>query len=112
MGADAQGSDFAREASDEERAFHAAQSSGGDGDRGPPRESSRPNDEGSSREKAEPREAREPRESREAREPRESREPRSDSGSQAPLDLPPPPAAKPFVVWSSSPGDSDTRRDE
>jgi ribonuclease E len=115
MGGDAPGSDFAREASDEERAFHAAQSSGVDGNRGPPREASRPNDEGSSGDRAEPREVREPREPREPRESRESREPReprSDSGAQAPLDLPPPPAAKPFVVWSSSPGDPDTRRDE
>ena len=100
MSGEPQNGDYAREASDEERAFHAAQSSGGDGDRGAPREPSRSNHEGSSGERAEPREAREP------------REPRSDTGSQAPLDLPPSPAAKPFVVWSSSPGDTDTRRDE
>jgi hypothetical protein len=45
------------------------------------------------------------------------REPQRESrneGSQAPLDLPPPPPTKPFVVWSSSPSDSPpvTRRDE
>jgi len=42
--------------------------------------------------------------------PREQR----NEGSQAPLDLPPPPATKPFVVWSSSPTDATpgTRRDE
>ena len=40
------------------------------------------------------------------------REQRSE-GTQAPLDLPPPPPAKPFVVWSSSPtGTPETRRDE
>jgi hypothetical protein len=41
------------------------------------------------------------------------RESRSE-GSQAPLDLPPPPPSKSFVVWSSSPGDNPdgTRRDE
>ena len=80
MGGDsAPGGEYAREASDEERAFHAAQHQ-------------------------EPRE-----EPREAREPREQR----NEGSQAPLDLPPPPAAKPFVVWSSSPsGDPGSRRDE
>jgi hypothetical protein len=33
---------------------------------------------------------------------RESR----NEGTQAPLDLPPPPPTKPFVVWSSSPADS------
>jgi hypothetical protein len=42
--------------------------------------------------------------------PRESR----SENSQAPLDLPPPPPTKPFVVWSSSPSDSmpGPRRDE
>jgi ribonuclease E len=80
------GSDFAREASDEERAFHAAQSSGDDHGNREPRAPSGDNFE-----------------------PRESR---GDSGTQAPLDLPPPPASKPFVVWSSSPGDAGERRDE
>jgi hypothetical protein len=49
----------------------------------------------------------------EPREPREPREQRNE-GTQAPLDLPPPPQAKPFVVWSSSPADapSTPRRDE
>jgi hypothetical protein len=43
-----------------------------------------------------------------------SEAPREQQSSQAPLDLPPPPQAKPFVVWSSSPSDSSggTRRDE
>jgi hypothetical protein len=42
--------------------------------------------------------------------PREQR----NEGTQAPLDLPPPPQAKPFVVWSSSPSDAPPapRRDE
>jgi hypothetical protein len=41
------------------------------------------------------------------------REARNES-SQAPLDLPPPPPTKPFVVWSSSPTDAapGTNRDE
>jgi hypothetical protein len=41
------------------------------------------------------------------------REQRSE-GTQAPLDLPPPPPSKPFVVWSSAPSDSPPteRRDE
>jgi hypothetical protein len=41
------------------------------------------------------------------------REQRSE-GTQAPLDLPPPPQAKPFVVWSSAPSDAPPgeRRDE
>ena len=43
------------------------------------------------------------------------REPvREQRNEQAPLDLPPPPATKPFVVWSSSPGEAPpvVRRDE
>jgi ribonuclease E len=93
-GAEAGPGDFAREASPEERAFHAAQSNGDreHSSESAPRESSPP------RENAEPRS-----------------EPRRDAqqGSQAPLDLPPPPAAKPFVVWSSGPGDaSPDRRDD
>jgi hypothetical protein len=46
-----------------------------------------------------------------AREPQ--REQRNE-GTQAPLDLPPPPPTKPFVVWSSSPADAPpvTHRDE
>jgi ribonuclease E len=107
MGSDAPGSGFAREASDDERAFHAAQNSSGDGGNHEPREPS-----GGASEPREAREPREPREPRESRESRESREPRPESGSQAPLDLPPPPASKPFVVWSSTPGDSPERRDE
>jgi hypothetical protein len=40
--------------------------------------------------------------------------PREQQSSQAPLDLPPPPPSKPFVVWSSSPADAPAvpRRDE
>ena len=96
MGSDVnQNSEFAREASDEERAFHAAQSSAGDGGNRESREA--------------PAADFEPKEPREAREPRESR---SEGGSQAPLDLPPPPASKPFVVWSSTPDGTSDRRDD
>jgi ribonuclease E len=89
---EAPGFDNAREASDDERAFHAQQSNGG-----PQSEAPR---ESSPGERSEP-----PREA-----PRESR----SEGTQAPLDLPPPPPSKPFVVWSSSPTDSPgvPRRDE
>jgi ribonuclease E len=92
MAGESQG-DFsgAREASAEEREFHAQQNNGGQFDS--PRESA----------------AQEPAPAARAEPPRESR----NEGSQAPLDLPPPPPAKPFVVWSSSPGDSPgERRDE
>jgi ribonuclease E len=83
----------AREASPEEREFHARMSNGTSPESAPPRD-------------PEPREAA-PQERSEP--PRESR----NEGTQAPLDLPPPPPAKPFVVWSSSPSDSPgTRRDE
>ena len=37
---------------------------------------------------------------------------RHAKAGQAPLDLPPPPPSKPFVVWSSNPSDSPTQRDE
>ncbi len=77
----------AREASAEEREFHAQQSNGTQPD------APRPSEPPAERTEAPPRES-------------------SSEGSQAPLDLPPPPPAKPFVVWSSSPGDGDTRRDE
>ena len=50
------------------------------------------------------------------REPVERAEPAREArneGTQAPLDLPPPPPAKPFVVWSSGPGEGPSpRRDE
>ena len=88
----------AREASPEERAFHDSQNNG---HRAEPRADQGAREEG-------------PRESAPERsEPRsEPREQRGES-SQAPLDLPPPPPAKPFVVWSSSPsGSSGERRDE
>jgi hypothetical protein len=94
MGGDTNG-DYAgaREASAEEREFHAQQTNG-----------SRPE---APRESAPPA-AESPVERTEAP-PRESR----SEGSQAPLDFPPPPAAKPFVVWSSAPSDSpEGRRDE
>jgi len=85
----------AREASPEDRAFHAQQSNG-----------DRPND-------FDPQPSAEPaRESAPPAEPREPREPRQEN-TQAPLDLPPPPPAKPFVVWSSSPTDAPgNRRDD
>jgi len=85
----------AREASPEERAFHAQQSNG-----------DRPND-------FDPQPSAEPaRESAPPAEPAEPREPRQEN-TQAPLDLPPPPPAKPFVVWSSSPTDAPgNRRDD
>ncbi|HUQ09500.1 MAG TPA: Rne/Rng family ribonuclease [Steroidobacteraceae bacterium] len=140
-GESAPGSEFAREASDDERAFHAAQhSSGGspegNGDRSEPRDETprapreegpravesqseprEPREQREQREPREPREAREPREPRETREPREAREPREpreqrSESSQSPLDLPPPPAAKPFVVWSSNPDGTSDHRDE
>jgi ribonuclease E len=89
----------AREASSLERAFHDSQN-GQRADQGPREEG--PREEGpreSAPERAEPR-------------PEPPREQRNES-SQAPLDLPPPPPAKPFVVWSSSPGGSSgERRDE
>jgi ribonuclease E len=95
IGAEAGSGDFAREASPEERAFHASQNNG---------------DRVQSSSDNAPREASPPRENAEPRsEPRRE----SSQGSQAPLDLPPPPAAKPFVVWSSGSGDAPTdRRDD
>ena len=80
----------AREASPEERAFHDSQANGAP--QGAPREAPA--------ERSEERHAEPPREQR-------------SEAAQAPLDLPPPPPAKPFVVWSSSPGGSSgERRDE
>jgi len=46
-----------------------------------------------------------------SQEPRESA-PREQQSSQAPLDLPPPPPSKPFVVWSSSPAETPVPRRE
>jgi hypothetical protein len=56
---------------------------------------------------------REPAPAGHSQEPREAA-PREQQSSQAPLDLPPPPQSKPFVVWSSSPSEAPTepRRDE
>jgi len=90
----------AREASDEEREFHAQMSNGNraeNHDQGG-------NEASAARESAPPVER--------SQEPRESA-PREQQSSQAPLDLPPPPPSKPFVVWSSSPSDPEApRRDE
>jgi ribonuclease E len=80
----------AREASPEEREFHAQQGNG------------------------EPRSG-QPHESHSSDAPERSEAPREShgAGAQAPLDLPPPPPAKPFVVWSSNPGESpEPRRDD
>jgi ribonuclease E len=106
----------AREASAEEREFHARQSNGepaGDtrssGDSAPrdshPQESA-PRD-------TAPRESA-PRESAPREESRPSESRSGGENSQSSFDLPPPPAAKPFVVWSSSPtgGGNGPRRDE
>ena len=92
----------AREASPEERAFHAQQSNGSHSNADEVREPAVQR-ESAPREQA-------PREPAERAEPaRESR----GEGAQAPLDLPPPPAPKPYVVWSSGPSDSSSpRRDE
>jgi ribonuclease E len=100
----------AREASDEEREFHAQMSNGNRGE----------SHESGGYESAAPRdpagdnasEHREPREPREPREQQSSQAPREQQSAQAPLDLPPPPQAKPFVVWSSSPADAPAPRRE
>ena len=90
----------AREASDEEREFHAQMSNGNRAEG---------HDQGGFESSA-------PRESAPAGHSQEPREaaPREQQSSQAPLDLPPPPQAKPFVVWSSSPSEAPPvpRRDE
>lgn len=103
MGGETQpGSEFAgaREASDEEREFHAQMTNG---NRGEPQEQPAHHEA--------PRQSSAETSSEPAREPQ--REQRNE-GTQAPLDLPPPPPTKPFVVWSSSPGDAPpaTHRDE
>jgi hypothetical protein len=94
------GGDFAgaREASDEEREFHAQMTNGNRGGS----EHSEPAHQEAARDSSAGPSEREP--------PREQR----NEGTQAPLDLPPPPPTKPFVVWSSSPSDAPpvTRRDE
>jgi ribonuclease E len=92
----------AREASDEERAFHHQQANGSRADEPGERPSDTPRE--AAHEPAE-----RPERVENAEPPREQR----SEGTQAPLDLPPPPPAKPFVVWSSSPtGTPETRRDE
>jgi len=107
----------AREASPEERAFHAQQATGGR-----PEGYEHSGGESAAQDRGEqPREqhGEPPREQRGEQhgEPRERSEPQReqrDAGTQAPLDLPPPPQSKPFVVWSSAPtsGTPETRRDE
>jgi hypothetical protein len=86
----------AREASEEERAFHAQQ---GNGNREP----------GERQDSAPPRETSENATPVPPREP--AHEPRIE-GTQAPLDLPPPPQPKPFVVWSSADAPTTPRREE
>ncbi|HEX6398346.1 MAG TPA: Rne/Rng family ribonuclease [Steroidobacteraceae bacterium] len=89
----------AREASAEERAFHDSQNNG---QRAEARPDQGPREEG-------PRESAPDRSEPRSEPPREQR----NESSQAPLDLPPPPPAKPFVVWSSSPsGSPGERHDE
>jgi hypothetical protein len=99
MGSEAREGEFgnAREASPEEREFHAQQGNGSREDEQQPRPPAE-----AARDSSPPAERSEP--------PREQRH----ESTQAPLDLPPPPQSKPFVVWSSSPpGDSPTHsRDE
>ena len=89
-----QGSEFAREASPEEREFHARQNR--DSFEANPQNDAAPMERPAPVERSEP-----------------VRESRSE-GSQAPLDLPPPPPSKSFVVWSSTPGENPdgSRRDE
>jgi ribonuclease E len=100
MAGDTRDAEFAgaREASDDERAFHAQQNNGHHGDG---QESA-----GAAHQDA-------PRDTAPVERAEPVREQRNE-GTQAPLDLPPPPPAKPFVVWSSSPADSPPtpRRDE
>ena len=99
-GEGSEGAEFAgaREASDEEREFHAQMTNGNRGE---------------GREQPEPSRASEHSDRsanlRASRSVSRQREPQRESrneGSQAPLDLPPPPPTKPFVVWSSSPTDA------
>ncbi len=92
----------AREASDEEREFHAQMTNG---NRQEPPEAPRESSAGER-----PETQREPQREPQRDAPREQR----NEGTQAPLDLPPPPQAKPFVVWSSAPSDAPPtgRRDE
>jgi hypothetical protein len=75
------------------------------GNRGPDRASGEPASQDAPRESSTAERSEPPREA-----PREQR----SEGTQAPLDLPPPPQAKPFVVWSSAPSDAPPgeRRDE
>jgi len=95
----------AREASDEEREFHAQMTNG---NRGEGREPGQGHGESNAGERPEPQ--REPQRETQREPQRESQ----NENSQAPLDLPPPPPTKPFVVWSSSPTDAvpGPRRDD
>jgi ribonuclease E len=96
-----EGADFAgaREASAEEREFHAQMTNG---NRAPQHEP------GETVSAGQP--ERDPQREPQREAPREQR----SEATQAPLDLPPPPPTKPFVVWSSSPSDAPPteRRDE
>jgi ribonuclease E len=103
----------AREASDEEREFHAQMTNGNRGE-APAQDGYEPSAPGESSPAERPEAPREsaPQE-RQDRPERNDQAPREQQSSQAPLDLPPPPQSKPFVVWSSSPTDAPTpRRDE
>ncbi len=114
---DNRGAEFsgAREASEEERAFHAREANGNraeagefpNAEREPQREPQRES-QGEPQRDA-PRERDVPREPQHATEQQPSAAPRQES-TQAPLDLPPPPPSKPFVVWSSSPTESTPGR--
>jgi ribonuclease E len=101
----------AREASDEEREFHAQMTNGNRGEGHPPGEY----ESAAPRESAPVERFEAPRESVPQERPeRSDSAPREQQSAQAPLDLPPPPPSKPFVVWSSSPADAPPvpRRDE
>jgi ribonuclease E len=101
----------AREASSEEREFHAQMTSGnrGEGHAEGGHESTAPRESASVERHEAPHEA-----APQERTERNDSPAREQQSSQAPLDLPPPPPSKPFVVWTSSPTDSapGTHRDE
>ena len=101
----------AREASPEERAFHDQQFFGQDNGSRPEEHASPSGEAQAPRESSPPPERAEPPRTERAEPPRTER-PERNENSQAPLDLPPPPEHKPFVVWSSSPGPAGPRRDE
>jgi ribonuclease E len=101
----------AREASDEEREFHAQMTNGNRGEGHPAGEY----ETAAPRESAPVERFEAPRESAPQERPeRSDPAPREQQSAQAPLDLPPPPPSKPFVVWSSSPAEAPVtpRRDD